>query len=411
MRKSRYDTILATFISLTVVVIAIGGFMLGRYVTRDAFIEKVSGQGAIEKATLVSAGTSPLSLYQIVGKGIDDPLNAKALANVYGVPAGDRDALIKRLSETVWLPPYRPAPFVGHIARPYSGDDLHINDFGFRDERKTYATKPERTVRVFLTGGSTAWSVGASTQENTISYLLEKLLNDQIGRTTGYRYEVINTAFPAWSTTQEKILIQQRLVDMYPDVVLMFSGNNDVHWALHGSDIRWFYSYMDQNYITLLNEMYKTSGHSEWVVANPVGNRPLECTQVAQMTARNVEEAVAATARANAQLFFVLQPNIVSTAKRLTEHEQRILQAQDKPYWDSCYQALRVALAQIDLKNYRFLDLSRSFATLDDGTELFVDAYHVGDMGNKLMARDIAEQINWATVLPSGLRADVKDPH
>ena len=411
MRKSRYDVLLATFISLTVVVAAIGGFLIGRHITRDAFIEKVSTQGAVEKATLVSAGTAPLSLNQIIGRGVDDPLTEKALANAYGVPDGDRDALAKRLSETVWLPPYRPAPFVGHIARPYFGNDLHINVFGFRDDRQTYVNKPERTVRIFITGGSAAWGVGTSSQKNTISTLLEKMLNDQVGRTTGYQYEVINTAFPAWSTTQEKILIQQRLVDMHPDVILMFSGNNDIHWALHGSDIRWFYSYMDQNYITLLNEMYKSSGHPEWVVANPVGSRPVECSQVAEVAARNVEEAAAAAERVNAQLFFVLQPNIISTTKRLTEHEQRILQGQDKPYWDSCYQALRVALAQIKAKNYRFIDLSRSFGALDGSTELFIDAYHVADMGNQLIARDIAEQINWETVVPSGTRAAVKDPH
>ena len=266
-------------------------------------------------------------------------------------------------------------------------------------------------MRVFITGGSTAWGSGASSDGKTISALLEEKLNKEVSSRTGNQYEVINAAFPGWSTTQEKLLIQQRLVDLHPDVVLMFSGNNDIHWALHGSDIRWFYSYMDQNYITLLNEMYKSSGHPEWVVANPVSSRPVECSQVAEVAARNVEEAASAAERVNAQLFFVLQPNIISTTKRLTEHEQRILQGQDKPYWDSCYQALRVALAQIKAKNYRFIDLSRSFGALGGSTELFIDAYHVADMGNQLIARDIAEQINWEAVAPSGASPAVKDSH
>src|SRR5439155_8368349 len=122
----------------------------------------------------------------------------------------------------------------GHMARPFFGDDLYINVLGFRDRRQTYLAKPERTVRIFITGGSTAWGVGASSQKNTISCLLEKILNERASRTTGYRYEVVNAAFPAWSTTQEKLLIQQRLVDMHPDAVIMLSGNNDVHWSLHG---------------------------------------------------------------------------------------------------------------------------------------------------------------------------------
>src|SRR5262249_4451309 len=164
----------------------------------------------------------------------EDPLTQSAFASIYETPAGDRAALVKRLQTVAFVPPYRPAPFVGHIARPVLGDEPHINMLGFRDQRETYIAKPERTVRVFITGGSVAWGSGASSQRQTISYVLERLLNERMSVTTGHRYEVINAAVVAWSTTQEKLLIQQRLIDMHPDVVVMFSGNNDVHWQLQG---------------------------------------------------------------------------------------------------------------------------------------------------------------------------------
>ena len=57
-----------------------------------------------------------MSLFQVVGKGIDDPFTAQALAKLYNVPIGDREALANRLRHVVWQPPYRPAPFVGHMA-------------------------------------------------------------------------------------------------------------------------------------------------------------------------------------------------------------------------------------------------------------------------------------------------------
>lgn len=392
----------AILISLITVAALGGGFLAGRVTTRDAFIEKVGAQGTDERATLLSAGLAPLSLLQTLGTRIDDPSLAQVLADIYGVPRGDRDALVKRLREIVWLPPYRPAPFVGHMARPFIGDDLQINVLGFRDARQTYVVKPERTVRVFITGGSTAWGVGASAQKNTISYLLEHILNERARRMTGYSYEVINAAFPAWSTTQERLLIQQRLVDMHPDVVIMLSGNNDVHWSVNGRDIRWFYSYLDQNYLTLLNEMYKSAGHPEWTSAPPFSGRPVECPALGRTTARNVEMAVIAAERVNARLFFALQPNIVSAAKRLTRREQRIQEARNKPYWESCYQALRSALGKINAPNYRLLDLSRSFGTLDDATELFIDAYHFADAGSRMIAQALADQIDWHTIVPGG---------
>jgi hypothetical protein len=65
------------------------------------------------------------------------------------------------------------------MAHPYVSDDLNINMLGFRDQRQTYAGKPARTVRIFITGGSTAWESGTSSQKQTISYLLEQILNDR----------------------------------------------------------------------------------------------------------------------------------------------------------------------------------------------------------------------------------------
>ena len=394
-----YNAVLAALISLVTVGAAVGGFLIGRNVTQDAFIEKVSTLGAGEDTTLISAGTAPKSMLQALGKGIDDPLMTQALARAYGVPSGDREALVRRLRDIVAIPPYRPAPFVGHIARPVFGDDLHINILGFRDERQTYITKPERTVRIFITGGSTAWGVGASSQRNTVAYLLEKILNERASA-TGYRYEVINAAFPGWSTTQEKLLLEQRLVNMHPDVVIMLSGNNDVHWSLLGRDIRWFYSYVDQNYITLLDEMYKSSGHAELTSGFPFSSGPVACSDLGQTAARNVELAAIAADRVHAHLFFALQPNIVSTAKRLTAHEQRIQEAQNKSYWELCYQALRDALGGITAPNYRLLDLSRSFGTFDEDTEVFIDAYHFADSGSQVIAQALADQIDWRAFVP-----------
>jgi len=389
------ETILAIFVSLLVAGAAIGGFLIGRKSTHDAFIKKVSGQpGSQPNTTLLSAGTGPVSLLEILGKRIDeDPLMAQALAKAYGVPAGDRNALVERLGRIPWMPPYRPAPFLGHVARPYSGDDLHINAFGFRDERTAYVDKPERTIRIFVTGGSVAHGLGTTSQDQTFSSVLERILNEEAAKTGGSRYEVVNTGFPGWATTQEKILVQQRLVDLQPDIVIMFSGSNDVYWSLRGRDIRSFYTQMDQNFITLFNEAHKASGHPEWAIDFLQGKEPVECQKLAPVTARNVEEVAAAAARVNARVIFALQPNILSTTKRLSQYEHKVFQPHNEPYWDSCYEALRSELGRITAGNYRLVDLSRSFGAIDENTEMFIDSYHFVDEGHRLIAQALAEQI------------------
>ncbi|MFS8085326.1 MAG: SGNH/GDSL hydrolase family protein, partial [Acidobacteriota bacterium] len=390
--RPRHLVGLSILISLIAVGGTLGGFFIGRQTSSDAYVKKVGALLAIE-----NNGTT---LYQALGNKLDDPLTAQALAKLYGVPVGDRDALAQRLRSVAWLPPYRPAPFVGHMARPMLGADPHINILGFRDDRESYVTKSDQTVRIFITGGSTAWGSGASSQKNTISYLLEQILDERMSPATGYRYEVINTAFPGWTTTQEKLLIQQRLVDMHPDVIIMFTGNNDVHWSREQRDIRWLYGPMDQNYMTLLNELYRSSGHPEWTFAVPVSSRPVACSDLAEITARNVAEAASSADRAGVHLIFALQPNIVSTAKRLSRREQQLPEVQHKTFWDACYQALRDRLGRISARNYRLLDLSRSFGDIGEDTEVFVDSYHFADLGNRRIAEALANQIDWSSIKP-----------
>jgi hypothetical protein len=400
-RRQLHESFLIALISLLIACSAVGGFLIGRSVTQDAFIHTVNSLTAIGGATLLDAGTVPRSAYQVIGTGIDEPLTARALAKMYGVPAASREALVERLTQATVTPPYWPAPFVGHIGRPFAGDSLHINSLGFRDRRENLESKPERTVRIFMTGGSAAWGSYLSSDGATISAQLEKRLNSKVSPRTGLNYEVINTALPAWSTTQEQLLIQERLLDLHPDVILMFSGGVDIHWALHGADIRWFFTYMDQNYVTLLNEMYKTAGHPEWSIPSTFGSQPIDCATVAKIARRNVAASIATAERVNAQLIFVLQPNIMSTAKRLSEYELRLFRQQNKPYWDACYEGLRDTLPRIVAPNYHFLDLSRSFGNLDDNTELFVDAYHFVDLGSGLIADEIMRGIDWKAILPS----------
>jgi hypothetical protein len=378
-------------ISALAAVAAIGGFFIGRHAATDAYVKKV--------APIVANEITLETLWDGVHGSLDDPVNARALAAIYGIPPGDRARLEQRLREIPWVPPHRPAPFVGYMARAFDGAGLHVNAEGFRDAERDYYSKPAGTVRVFVTGGSTAWGSG-SVQADTIANALERILNDRVAGATRLRYEVINAAFPAWSTTQEKVVIQQRLVDMHPDLIIMFSGNNDVHWASQSADVRWFFTYSDLNAVTLLNELLLSSGHPDERIAVPVTPGPVACADVGRRAARNVEEAARSAALVNSRLVFALQPNLVSTTKRPSEREQRYLSQQSKPYWDACYQAIREETAKIQAPNFQALDVSRLFGEYGADTELFIDTYHLAAKANLAVAQALASQLDWSTIKP-----------
>lgn len=380
-------------IALSVIVAAImaagtfGGFLVGRN-TADNYVRRVGA--------LIEDANVPIAMDVNQDASLDDPVTARALAKLYGIAPGDRAALSARLSQIPGGVPYRPAPFVGGMAPPISWREVHVNAFGFRDEREDYATKPDRTVRAFITGGSTAFGLGVA-QKMTIAYQLEQMLNAD-GSSNGTQYQVINTGYPAWASTQEKLLIQQYLVDMHPDLIVMFSGNNDVNWLLEKVNISHFFTYADQNYIRLLNELYAAAAHPEWTIETPTLSKAMECQELGKLTARNVEESAFAASRAGARLIFALQPNLVSTPKRLSVHEQRWAQKLDKPHWDSCYESIREHLQAIAAPNFAFLDLSRSFGELGADSEVFLDKYHFADLGNRIIAQALEHGIDWPSI-------------
>jgi hypothetical protein len=51
-----------------------------------------------------------------------------------------------------------------------------------------------------------------------------------------------------------------------------------------------------------------------------------------------------------------------------------------------------------------------AIGTLDDGTELFIDAYHFADAGSRLIAQARADQIDWSTIVPSSAGSAERDP-
>lgn len=312
---------------------------------------------------------------------------------IYGLKPGQE----RELDRIAWVPPGMPAPFVGAIARPGRIANAEINSFGFRDRRQRYMPKPARTYRVFVTGGSTAFGSGAEGDDRTIAGQLESMLNRDLKPRSGLDYQAVTVAVPAWSTTHERIMIENRIADLAPDRIVMFSGFNDVLWGQYFSDVDWFFTFYDQHYIALLNQVHQRVGLPPVGPTRILTENKADCATVAARARRNVVHAAFAARLAGAEVVFALQPNIFTMGKTPTAREERVRQRNPEwpKIWNECFDRMRAALGSIDAPNYRFVDLSRLFADVPAGQELFIDSSHFAGAGNTIVARALADALVW----------------
>lgn len=375
-KSRRLEWTLAALVTLAGVAVLAGGFLAGLKMGSYRFARMIEDERRTE--TLLGG------LKHVRTPAEDLP----GILAIYGLKPGEE----RKLADIAWVPPPAPAPFVGAMAKPGRVANATINDFGFRDRRTAYLPKPPGLYRVFVTGGSTAFGSGAESDDATLPGELEKALSP------GRRIEVVNTALPAWATTQERLLIEQRLAALAPDRIVMLSGFNDILWGTFGVDTRWFFTFNDQHFLALLNQVQRRVGQED--LGHPhrfYRNEPVDCAVVAARARRNVESAARSARDAGADLVFALQPSIFSTAKPLTAREVR---ARDKmagwtERFRQCYGAMRDALGTLEAPGYRFLDLSQAFGDLPAAREFFIDASHFPGEGNRILARALEKALDW----------------
>lgn len=115
-----------------------------------------------------------------------------------------------------------------------SRPNFAINSLGFRSAEVALA-KPPALFRVVVVGASTVMGELAATNEDTFSALLEKKLNDgQRER----RYEVVNAGIAGYRLRDQATLVRKKVKPLYPDLVILYPGFNDVSDFCGGGDVK-----------------------------------------------------------------------------------------------------------------------------------------------------------------------------
>jgi lysophospholipase L1-like esterase len=127
---------------------------------------------------------------------------------------------------------YRPHPYLVVAGRPdavleAAGKVVHFNARGQRatNVRDLPLPKPAGVTRILCAGGSTTFDLLAADDASTWPARLGALLAP--------RADVANAGFPGWTSLESLVSLEIRDLDLQPDLVIVFSGVNDLQPAGH----------------------------------------------------------------------------------------------------------------------------------------------------------------------------------
>jgi len=316
------------------------------------------------------------------------PPFVRAYPDDSGVEAKDFDRI-------AWAVRTVMTPFVGYAPSPGQSHNASITPHQFRGAREPAMPKPPGMTRVFLTGASVAFSAGASSDERTIGGYMQSLL-DRRGR----RYEVFTFASPAWSSTHERIAIENRLSELEPDLVVELTGVGDALYGERGHNVLWARALTDQYYWDLVNIALGRAGFRTMVDVEDRAAGPVPPELVATRLAKNVRLSAEALAPGKAHLHVFLQPSIIAGTKALSPREQGLRDSKsgyfaDPAYYQRCFERIDAIFRAAGTlpANGAYTNLIGLFDATPATEDIYLDSVHFGDRGNLRIAQAIVDTI------------------
>ena len=327
-------------------------------------------------------------------------------------------ASAQSILEDIYRMEHRYLPFLGWIGRPnIRFPTIQTNDLGFRDS--PIAPRGRDEFRIVILGGSTAWGLGASSNDTTVAGKLEALLNEESGPTT---YRVMSGAYLGWKSREELIALMEFHHHFDPDLVISLTGYNDLYALSHRPEdellmrpeSQLLSKAVEDNLrpMATLTALRKVAGSmgvwrlvvhfrelaslrapKEWQVQY---NSELASKAIPRIVDRYRTMAEYAL-RHGFHLMLALQPDIYATKKQLTSEEIEV-----KKRFAGKAESIERTFSSYRTELIRALaSLAQSgvtVANLTDGLDsvvrpVFIDAPHLNDDGYEVLARLLKEHI------------------
>lgn len=306
--------------------------------------------------------------------------------------------------------------YLGFLGAPNSKKTtFDINEIGFRDS----AIEPRvpNEYRILILGGSAAWGWGASANRHTISGALQELLNEG---SSGVSYRVMNGAYLAWTSLQERITLMEFYDRFDPDLVISFSGFNDIISVQYGNSrelLRLEFNMVEDavennlkpmSTLKAIRKVAGTLGVWRLVVyfreqvprrqPGPIDYKPKRSEKGVPKVLDRYASMASYTASQGGQFLLALQPDIYTTGKQLTAAEAEVkqwLDGRNNVNFDNTFIQYRSDLVQgltaLSAAGIDVIDLAPVFDNVSE--TMFTDDSHFNDSGYREIARALHDVI------------------
>jgi len=309
-------------------------------------------------------------------------------------------------------------PFLFYSTKPNltvsSTGALSTNSLGLR-YKELASIKPDKTVRIFLLGGSSAFGVGAQSDEETLSQQIERILNQYYPH---FQIEVVNAAGMGFTSVQELIIYQILVCDYQPDMVLAFDGFNDAVFPIITGVPGFPERFAETKYIyneagtvklgikmifkysawgSLIRNIKSKIASNKFEIADSINNDDFQ-KEIARQYERNLRNLCNLTNAKHIPLMLFEQPYLGNAEKKLSPEENRFFQK-----WTSeLPERNKFVSENLELFDQALYNINRDLAVpvynLKDvfkqtDQSIFLDACHVNGLGQRIEAEFIADKI------------------
>lgn len=121
---------------------------------------------------------------------------------------------------------WSPHHYLNYYPTPgFQRGKTHHNSLGFRGDEFS-SIKQDGVFRIAILGGSTTYTIAVEDDELTFPAQLEAMLQEQVSKK---KIQVINAGVGGYNSWESLINLQFRVLDLSPDLVIVYHGTNDVH--------------------------------------------------------------------------------------------------------------------------------------------------------------------------------------
>jgi len=271
---------------------------------------------------------------------------------------------------------------------------ININSYGFRGQ-EILMEKPEDTYRIFVVGGSTTFGI-RSPDQNTIPGHLQQNLNEI---NFDKKIEVINAGIGAITSSDELQLVNTKIVQFEPDLIIIYDGNNDIVNFPGKTKNKW-----NDDTITLIWKKHLSFYKTPFVIGGLIQDakasisRPIfnpNFDAIAQIWKSNMITICELGKQQGFHTIVILQPFLGTGNKTLSDFEKENLETKYSTFASQSlhdgYQLLADELN--DLENYCYVtdDFRNAFDDINES--VYFDRVHVGPESNKIIADKMADLV------------------